>query len=199
VTRDDLPLHPSVVFSSAPLSDPLPAPPPTERNELGLADGSLRRLDPRYVACARCAGLAAAGGLALLAPPGLLVYWLGTDASALRLLVLAASCTLLVALCAWLAWAFPPLKYRHLSWRLSRTGLEIRRGVCFRHRISVPRDRVQHTDVTRGPLERRFGLATLIVHTAGSHDSQVPLEGLRHEDALEVRDFLLGAGGGDGS
>jgi uncharacterized protein len=58
----------------------------------------------------------------------------------------------------------------------------------------VPRERVQHTDVERGPLGRRFGLATLVVHTAGHQDSEIRLEGLEHGTALAVRDRLLASG-----
>jgi len=189
------------VFPFPPVSAPvLPAlGPESGQSAPAIADGSLRRLDPRYVPCARSAGLVGAGAIAIIGPVGLLGYRLGADPSGLRLALLAASWLVVLLSALFCAWAFPPLKFRHLSWRLSSTGLEIRRGVCFRHRISVPRARVQHTDVTRGPLERRFGLATLIVHTAGSADNQIPLEGLEHQVALGVRDFLLGGGSRDGS
>ena len=56
---------------------------------------------------------------------------------------------------------------------------------------------MQHTDVSQGPLERRFGLATLVVHTAGTAHASVELPGLQHAVAIEVRDFLVTAGRGD--
>jgi membrane protein YdbS with pleckstrin-like domain len=52
-------------------------------------------------------------------------------------------------------------------------GLEIRRGVFWRSVVNVPRSRVQHTDVSQGPLERSYGLGTLIVYTAGTDHAQV--------------------------
>ena len=48
-----------------------------------------------------------------------------------------------------------------------------------------------HTDVARGPIQRRFGLATLVIHTAGSHNYQINLEGLGYATAFEVRRYLL--------
>ena len=63
--------------------------------------------------------------------------------------------------------------------------------MLWRQVINVPRSRVQHTDVSQGPLERSHGLATLIVHTAGVEHAQVELAGLPYEVALRLRDHLL--------
>jgi membrane protein YdbS with pleckstrin-like domain len=70
-------------------------------------------------------------------------------------------------------------------------GLEVQRGVWRRHAIAVPRSRVQHIDVAQGPLERRFGLATLRLHTAGTQHSLVEVSGLTHAAALAIREHLL--------
>jgi len=103
----------------------------------------------------------------------------------------------LVVLLGWWAWAWPALAYRYTSYRVDTEGLEIRRGVLFRQVITVPRSRVQHTDVTQGPLERRFQLGTLAVHTAGTVHARVQLGGLSHAVALDLRDRLLPTGAGD--
>jgi len=92
---------------------------------------------------------------------------------------------------AWWQQVWPPLEYRFAAYRVDGNGLEIRRGVYFRAVINVPRSRVQHTDVAQGPLQRRFGLATLIVHTAGNESAVVELPGLTHDIALAIRDHLL--------
>jgi uncharacterized protein len=54
----------------------------------------------------------------------------------------------------------------------------------------APFGRVQHIDVHRGPLERFYGLATLVLHTAGNHNASVALPGLAHEDALAMREEI---------
>jgi membrane protein YdbS with pleckstrin-like domain len=61
----------------------------------------------------------------------------------------------------------------------------------------VPRSRVQHTDVSQGPLERRYGLGTLVIYTAGTSHSRVNLEGLDHEVARRIRAHLLPKDEGD--
>jgi len=49
---------------------------------------------------------------------------------------------------------------------------------------------VQHLDLKRGPLQRRYGLATLVIHTAGTRHSVVSIGGLDADDAERLRDQL---------
>jgi membrane protein YdbS with pleckstrin-like domain len=50
---------------------------------------------------------------------------------------------------------------------------------------------VQHSDVSQGPLERRYGLGTLVVYTAGTSHSKVNLSGLEFNVAQRIRGHLL--------
>jgi membrane protein YdbS with pleckstrin-like domain len=54
----------------------------------------------------------------------------------------------------------------------------------------VPYVRVQHLDVKRGPVDKLFGTATLVIHTAGTHNSVVTVPGLTPERAAEIRDII---------
>lgn len=80
---------------------------------------------------------------------------------------------------------------RRTHWLLDARGLQVRRGLVWKHELLVPRSRVQHLDIERGPIERRFGLATLVVHTAGTRLHALRQPGLRDADALALRDALL--------
>jgi uncharacterized protein len=100
-------------------------------------------------------------------------------------------------LLAWHAHRWPVLEYRHTSYRVDGSGIEIRRGVYWRVVIRVPRSRVQHTDVSQGPVERRYGLGTLVIYTAGTDYARVDLGGLEHEVALRLRDRLQPSGESD--
>ncbi len=91
-------------------------------------------------------------------------------------------------------WLWPPAAYRHLRYRVDDVGIVIRQGVFFRSHIALPRVRIQHTDVSQGPLQRRYGVATLKFYTAGSRHTKVELPGLAHQDAVELRDALLAEG-----
>lgn len=92
---------------------------------------------------------------------------------------------------ALLSYRWPPLEHRHTRYRVDEQLIHIERGVFWRISIAVPRSRVQHLDVTQGPLQRRHGLATLSIYTAGTEYSHVPLPGLSHEVAQWLRDVLL--------
>ncbi|MGA0058478.1 MAG: PH domain-containing protein [Planctomycetota bacterium] len=51
--------------------------------------------------------------------------------------------------------------------------------------------------MTRGPIERAFGLATLVVHTAGTEAASFRLPGLTADRAGQLRDAILEARGDD--
>lgn len=71
--------------------------------------------------------------------------------------------------------------------------LMVRRGVMFRRVSVIPYGRMQYVDVTAGPFERFFGLATVRMHTAAAaSDARIP--GLPLEEAAELRDRLSSLG-----
>jgi membrane protein YdbS with pleckstrin-like domain len=84
----------------------------------------------------------------------------------------------------------PQRIYSRLRYRLTERFLQVMRGWLFHTDTIVPLVRVQHLDVTRGPLDKMFGTATLVVHTAGTHNSIVTLPGLAPERAAEIRDVI---------
>ena len=91
--------------------------------------------------------------------------------------------------CLWQA----SLRWRHTQWRLDGDGLHVRRGRFWFSEVLIPRARVQHLDLERGPIERRYGLATLVVHTAGTRLSALRQPGFDAEDATRLRDALVPA------
>jgi membrane protein YdbS with pleckstrin-like domain len=157
-----------------------------------LADGSERSLDPRYVDLQRQVGWITSGVLAALSSLGLVVIMLVSDTiTRLGFALVASGVVVALALLTWFLQRWPAIDYRFARYRVDQAGLEIRGGVYFRHVINVPRSRVQHTDVSQGPIERQYGLATLAIHTAGTEHARVELAGLPHDVAVAIRDHLL--------
>jgi uncharacterized protein len=71
--------------------------------------------------------------------------------------------------------------------------LFVRRGVLFSRLSVIPYGRMQFVDVTAGPVERLFGLATVRMHTAAAaSDARIP--GLASDEAARVRDRLTELG-----
>jgi hypothetical protein len=75
------------------------------------------------------------------------------------------------------------LRYRSWSYEVRADSLYLERGVFTRVSTVVPYVRIQHVDVSRGPIERLVGLATTVVYTAGSRGADVSVPGLTTEDA----------------
>jgi membrane protein YdbS with pleckstrin-like domain len=71
--------------------------------------------------------------------------------------------------------------------------LLVKRGVMFRRTSVIPYGRMQYIEVTAGPFERAFGLATVQMHTAAAaSDARIP--GLPAEEAARLRDQLTSLG-----
>lgn len=154
-------------------------------------------LERRWISLARIAGWIRAvvlGGTLFL---GAVVAVVATRPGFAGAVTLVSSALAAFVLLAALGHFWPEAAWKRASWRLGEGGLEIRRGVLFRTVTFVPRSRVQHTDVSQGPLERQFRLATLVVHTAGTLHASVDLPGLSRETAVEIRDLLVAGNRGD--
>jgi membrane protein YdbS with pleckstrin-like domain len=161
-----------------------------------IADGVDRKLDPRVIPLQRLLGWIPTVILGAISLVFVTTVWAASEILALGLLLVP----LWLAFVGAVAWQFqrwPAIAYRFASYRIDELGIEIRRGVYWRTITNVPRSRVQHTDVSQGPLERRFGLGTLVIYTAGTAHSRVNLEGLDHEVARRIRAHLLPKDEGD--
>lgn len=128
---------------------------------------------------------------------GLTVAWLG-DFELAPVLVALGGAPLLFWILQRLARALVERQFAATRWSVDDAHLRIRRGVWWRKEIHVPRSRIQHTDVTQGPLQRHYGVATFVVHTAGTTYATVSLEGLAHARAQALRDRLVVGDGDDG-
>lgn len=81
---------------------------------------------------------------------------------------------------------------------IKRTGLALREhdfvlqtGVFWRKITVVPFNRIQHIELHRGPLERKFNLATIKLYTAGGSGVDLAVSGLDEAEAEQLRQFML--------
>lgn len=150
------------------MDTPLPALHPLAPGQL-----SVLRLHAAGVALA----LIAAG----IAAEALLYSELGLNGPAIVPALLLAGWMLVVA---------PARRVRRWSWAFTGPELHVASGWLTRRHIIVPVRRVQHLDLAQGPVERRYGIATLILHTAGTDHSRVTVPGLTRADAEAIRDAI---------
>ena len=74
---------------------------------------------------------------------------------------------------------------------LRELDLHYSSGVFFRKTVSQPVTRIQHMELKRGPIERKVGLATLQVFSAGGAMHTFEIPGLPLDTAQRLREFVL--------
>ena len=163
-----------------------------------VADGQEHALDPNWVTATRLQGAIVTAIPAIVSLIGLIAAvvassWRGTSVY----LAFGGWLLLWTTIGVW-SLVSPALRYKRRSYRLDEVGLRIRQGLVFRSEVVIPRSRVQHTDVSRGPIERSFDLATLVINTAGTVNASTPLDGLPVARAYRIRDLLLEEPDGSG-
>ncbi|HWM93723.1 MAG TPA: PH domain-containing protein [Thermoanaerobaculia bacterium] len=173
-------------------ADPEPAPAAVEPSLPSIADGVERHLDPRAVTLDRIVSGIVTAAISLSQLVALVViYFVADDLPGRSMALLVLFWVAFTLTLAWSSYRWPEVEHRHKSYKVDERGIEIRKGVYWRKVINVPRSRVQHTDVSQGPIERSFGLGTLVIYTAGTSHARVDLSGLEHATALRIRDHLL--------
>jgi uncharacterized protein len=89
------------------------------------------------------------------------------------------------------SWIWPGVSYRYTFYCLKDDCLIFRRGVFWKMETLVPKSRVQHTDISQGPVQRAYAISDLIIHTAGTRYALVTVNGLPRSLAPQLRDHLL--------
>ena len=156
---------------------------PAARREPLAAAEEWRRPSPKLLHLRR---LEVAAPGAILAA-GLVVLGAAGDSAVAYACAAAAAVAVLALL--------PLVGRRFRSWGYAERedDLLVRRGVAFTRLSVVPYGRMQFIDVTAGPLERLFGLATVRLHTAAAAtDARIP--GLERPEAARLRDRLAELG-----
>ena len=94
-----------------------------------------------------------------------------------------------------IAWAWWLVGSNTRSWGYAERAddLLVRRGVLFRQLVIVPYGRMQQVDVTAGPLDRRYGVARVQLHTAAATTDAV-IPGLIPAEAARLRERLAALG-----
>jgi len=162
----------------------------SEAGEPSMVDGEEHPVDPRTVKIARIIGLSTTLLIAAVPLVFVTIGWAVGGIPNMVYLALLGGWLLLFALALSFAFKFPAARHKHLRYLVDKGGLRIRRGVFWRKVIWIPISRVQHTDFSQGPVQRRFELATLTVHTAGTAGASISLAGLERGVAERLCEHL---------
>ena len=117
----------------------------------------------------------------------------GVAASTAGSALAAVFAVVAIALGSGAAWWFVRNRFRAWGYLERDEDLEVRRGVMVQRLSVVPYGRMQFVEITAGPVERIFGLATIKLHTAAAaSDARIP--GLHPDEAARLRDRLAALG-----
>lgn len=86
-------------------------------------------------------------------------------------------------------WAFvgPSLRYRQWRYEIREDEVDLQHGILVKTRQLVPMARIQHVDTRRGPLQQRFGLASVVFFTAAG---SMEIPALSQQHAADVRNRI---------
>jgi len=92
-----------------------------------------------------------------------------------------------LALNLWLA----SRSYELYRFRVGSDDLAVARGVFWRNRRYISRARIQHVDITAGPIVRMLGLVHVSIYVGGQAMAAVSIPGLSAGEGEKLRDTLL--------
>ena len=159
-----------------------------------ISEPVFRSLDPRVIKLWRVHHAIVSVVLLGLATIAVISVGLATG----RWLWPAVGWHLLLLLRIVLLFWYPARSYKSWGYRIDGKVLETKRGIWFRIHQLLPLSRLQHVDLHSGPIERSFGLASLLLHTAGTQHASIVVPGLDAREAARLRDELVTIGGDDG-
>ncbi|MGI9255174.1 MAG: PH domain-containing protein [Thermomicrobiales bacterium] len=141
-------------------------------------------LDPRARLLWRIEARAPA---AMLGLSSLGLRWVALQSETLPDVIAPAALLIGVAGIAWLIGFGPSVRWRWWRYGIERNEVDLAYGWFTRTRTVIPMARIQHVDTVRGPVERRLGLATVVLHTAAGSNV---IPALADADAAAVRERI---------
>lgn len=149
-----------------------------------LQEADFQPVDPAYLKQLRLTLLPV---LLLAAPLGWQLYQLPLTLPWVTGLALLVPGVVIILLA--LFWA--PRRYRLTGYCLRQHDLHLRTGALWRRTTSVTLNRIQHLEVSQGPLERLLGIARLLIYTAGGSGQDLAIPGLAKVRADQLRLYVL--------
>ena len=157
------------------------------------SDAGLKPIDPRYLKVLWRQWLAG-WLLVMLAAAAIIIFTSNLHDSIWILLV-----TTFLMVIAVINWTLIVRSFRNKAWAVREHDIIYRTGWLVLSTRICPFNRIQHCSVDAGIFERKFGLASVSVFTAGGNEADMKIPGLPSETADALRELIIKKTGTDGS
>lgn len=87
-------------------------------------------------------------------------------------------------------WISMNLGFKLSGYALRDKDILYKRGWFVRKTRIVPLSRIQHVSVQSGPIERKFGLASISIYTAGSQEADFTIRGISTQTAQQIKEWI---------
>ena len=154
-----------------------------------LSENRPRHLDPRVVRLWRTVALiwtvilAGLGAALQFAWGDTVPFWIGS--------------ALMIAYGVFYLGYWAERAYRAWEFEIRTSDVRLRHGVLWQRTSVVPHARIQHVDTRHGPLTRAYGLASIVLYTAGHTGASIEIPGLPVAEAESLRERLGELSGAD--
>ena len=145
-------------------------------------------LDPKYARLVCWVAVCIEG---LLAGTAITLWWLLDVPQPLHERVMTISAITLFVLTVFPLFLFKAA--RAIEYSIRDHDLVLKSGLFWRKEVIQPIRRIQHVELTRGPLEKRMGLADIRLFSAGTSGATFKIPGLRLITAARIRRYVLQA------
>ena len=160
-------------------------------DQLPLAEGiQWQPIDPRYRKVLWRQWLIT---WALLLIAAVLLVFFSTALRDILSIVSIAGGLILLAIINWILVA---RSFAYKAYALREHDIFYRTGWLVQSVRVCPFNRIQHCSVDAGILERKYGLSSLSVFTAGGNEADMKIPGLPEPTATSLREFIIQKTGG---
>ena len=90
-----------------------------------------------------------------------------------------------------LTFLYAKMIYKRRKYALRQKDISYKSGVLISKMVTIPFNRIQHCDISRGLMDQYFDLSKLNIYTAGGASSDITIPGLPLDVADRLKSFIL--------
>ncbi len=123
----------------------------------------------------------------IIAATGIIAFYL---INKIQIPVIIYSSIGLFILLSVIGWISVKLSFNLSGYAVREKDILFKHGWLIQKIRIVPLKRIQHVSIQSGPVDRNFGLASISIFTAGSHEADFTIKGITAQTALQLKEWI---------